>query len=168
MTQQSPTIEERPDQPYVGVTRAVTMTTMLEIADRIPEVIAWLDEQGVEPVGAAFLRYHVVDMESELVVEAGVPVASTDDLPGPTTGTVPTPGVLPAGRYVVVHHHGHPDELERVTGELLAWAADRGLEWDADAEQRAWGARVESYLTDPGEQPDLDEWDHELAFRLAG
>ena len=175
-TQQTPEIQQRADLPYVGETRTVTMRSIPEIADRIPAIIEWLAEHDVAPAGPPFLRYHVIDMEHELVVEAGVPVASTDALrgPGPATGadplpgTDPTPGVLPAGRYVVVHHHGHPDELERVTGDLLAWAAEQGLEWDADAEQRAWGARVESYLTDPREQPDMAEWDHELAFRLAG
>ncbi|WP_435738456.1 GyrI-like domain-containing protein [Cellulosimicrobium sp. PMB13] len=169
--QQTPEIQARPDVPYVGVTCTVTMATIAEAADRLLEVLAWLAERGVEPAGPPFFRYRVIDMEDDLVLDVGFPVATPvpDDAapvghvvaPGPRSGT------LPAGRYVVVGHHGHPDELEAVTGDLLAWAATQGLAWDADDQQRAWGARVERYLTDPSEQPDLAEWDHELAFRLA-
>jgi hypothetical protein len=174
--QQTPQIQDRAAQPYVGVTRTVTMTTIPEVADRLPELFTWLGERGVTPAGAPFFRYREIDMERELVVEAGVPVDSLDAIPDLGTDAMsadqdsasrPHGGVLPAGRYVVVQHHGHPDDLERATGELLAWAAAQGLVWDADDEQRSWGARVESYLTDPADEPDMTEWDHELAFRLA-
>lgn len=172
--QQTPQIQDRAAQPYVGLTRTVTMTTFPDVADRLPDLFAWLAERGVAPAGAPFFRYREIDMEHELVVEAGVPVDSLDPFPDLGAEDVkgassagPHGGVLPAGRYVVVRHHGHPRDLERATGELLSWAAAQGLVWDADDEQRSWGARVESYLTDPSEQPDLAEWDHELAFRLA-
>ncbi|MCB7135258.1 GyrI-like domain-containing protein [Cellulosimicrobium marinum] len=171
--EQTPQIQHRPDQPYVGVTRTVTMQTVPEIADRLPGVVGWLLAQGVEPAGPPFLRYLAVEMDSRLVVEAGVPVATTDGLPD-GDGTADDParpspalGVLPGGRYAVVLHRGHPDGLERATGELLAWAAERGLTWDADAEQRRWGVRLESYRTDPREEHDMERWETELAFRLA-
>jgi hypothetical protein len=35
-----------------------------------------------------------------------------------------------------------------------------------DAGER-WGGRVEFYLTNPAEQPDLTKWQTQLAFRLA-
>lgn len=147
-------------------------STIADVADRIPELFGWLAERGVAPAGAPFLRYHVVDMDRGLVVEAGVPVATPVPEDAPPLGHVvtpgPRPGALPAGRYAVVQHRGHPDELERVTEELLAWASAEGLAWDADDDRRAWGARVESYLTDPAQEPDMARWEHELAFRLAG
>jgi hypothetical protein len=37
---------------------------------------------------------------------------------------------------------------------------------DTDQGER-WGCRVEFYLTDPAEQPDLSKWQTQLAFRLA-
>jgi len=169
--QQTPEIQDRPDVPYVGVTCAVTMSTMASAADRLPEVFAWLAARGVEPAGPPFFRYLVVDMEHELVLDVGVPVAAPvpDDAPpvGAVVAPGPRSGTLPAGRYAVVRHRGHPDEIEGATGDLLAWAADQGLAWDADAGQRAWGARVEHYLTDPADEADMARWEHELAFRLA-
>ncbi|MEP6649240.1 MAG: GyrI-like domain-containing protein [Lapillicoccus sp.] len=80
-----------PQQPFVGVTRTVTMTTMNEIADEIPGLVGWLGERGSTPAGAPFLWYLVIDMAADMVVQAGVPVAEAvqgdgrveaDQLPG--------------------------------------------------------------------------------------
>ena len=57
-----------------------------------------------------------------------------------------------------------------VTGALLDWAAEQGLTWDmspADDGER-WGGRLEIYLTDPSQEPDMSKWETQLAFRLAG
>jgi effector-binding domain-containing protein len=160
---ESPEIVQRPEQPYVAVRRAVTMTTIGEIADQIPVLIRRLAERGVEPAGPPFLRYLLIDMERELVIEAGVPVGQEVAVDGEVTASV-----LPAGRYVVTSVLGHPDELVAVTGELLSWARERGLEWDAEPTPKGerWGCRLESFLTDPREQPDMRLWRTELAFRL--
>jgi hypothetical protein len=55
------------------------------------------------------------------------------------------------------------------TGALLEWAKAHGLTWDVKEteEGEKWGCRVEFYLTDPAEQPDMDKWQTQLAFRLA-
>lgn len=158
-----PEIVHRPAQPYVGVQETVTMQTIGRIADRIPEVIGRIAERGVEPTGAAFLRYLVIDMERELRIEAGVPVEEH-----PPTGADEVAGVLPAGRYVVTTVHGHPDVLEEATGELIRWAQERDLVWDAEPgpEGERWGCRLEIYLSDPAEEPDPDRWRTQLAFRL--
>ncbi|MFD2797703.1 hypothetical protein ACFS27_29385 [Promicromonospora vindobonensis] len=66
-------------------------------------------------------------------------------------------------------HNGHPDELIDLTDVLLRWAAAEGLTFDrhdTDAGD-AWAGRFEFFLTDPDEQPDMAQWDTELAFRLA-
>jgi hypothetical protein len=159
-----PVVVVRAAQPYVGVRRLVTMQTMREVADRIPEVLAWVADRGLTPAGPPFLRYHVVDMEHGLEVEAGVPL--DDAVPG--AGEVRS-DVLPAGRYVTLDQVGHPDGLVAVITELLAWARRQGLAWDREptpAGER-WGCRVESYRTDPAEEPDRSRWTVELAFRLA-
>jgi effector-binding domain-containing protein len=76
---------------------------------------------------------------------------------------------VPAGRYVTTDYHGHPDGLADATGELLKWAAAQGLTFDEHdtGAGEAWAARFEFYLTDPAEQPDMAEWDTELAVKLA-
>lgn len=159
-----PTVETRGEVPYVGTRRTVTMSTMELVADRLGDLVGLVLEAGQAPAGAPFLRFEVIDMERELVVEAGVPVAG----PVPTSGDV-QPGTLPAGRYVTVVHRGHPDTLVGATGDLLRWAAEQGLVFDQhpSPEGDVWGCRLENYLTDPAEEPDMDRWDTELAFRLA-
>ncbi len=162
-----PSVEQRPEQPYVAVRETVTMTTIARIADRMPEVFGWLGERGIAPAGPPFFKYDVIDMAGQLVVEAGVPVAAPADVPDDADVFA---GVLPAGRYAVVRHTGHPDQLVAATGELLEWAAGQGLAFDMTPtpEGEMWGARLESCLTDPAVEPDMNRWETELAFRLAG
>jgi hypothetical protein len=87
-------IVDLPEQPFVGVTKTVTMTTIPDIADEIPGLIGWVVNHGHSPAGAPFLRYLVIDMAGELGMEAGVPVASPVDSGGDVES-----GVLP-GRSV--------------------------------------------------------------------
>lgn len=162
--QAEPTIVERGAQPYVAIKRSITMDTFHEIADRFPEVFAWLEEQGVRPTGPPFFRFNVIDMQHRLEVEAGVPVDAA--LTG--TGEV-FAGMLPAGRYATVGHVGHPDELIDVTAALLDWAPTQGLAWDVTETPagQKWGCRLAVYHTDPAEEPDMAKWRIELVFRLA-
>ena len=159
-------IETRPATPTAGITETVTMTQFAKIADRIPEIAGWIVAHGSRPVGAPYFRYHVIDMEAELVVEAGFRVP--DDAALTSAGDV-TVGIVPAGRYVTTVHRGHPDELIDVTGELLSWAAAEGLAFDQHGTDAgdAWAGRFEFYLTDPAEEPDMSRWEVELAFKLA-
>ncbi|MFI1939360.1 GyrI-like domain-containing protein [Streptomyces purpureus] len=158
-------VVERAEQPYVFVRRSVRMDGFAEIADRLPELIGWLMNRGIEVTDAPFFRFNTVDMTGESDVEAGVPVAEAPEPEG-DIGVA----VLPAGRYATARHLGHPDGLFAVAEALRAWAAARGLEWDMirepDGAER-WGCRIESYRTDPRVEPDPARWETELAFRLA-
>src|SRR2546430_17100053 len=69
-----PTIAYRAEQPYLAVKGPVTMNTIPAIADRFPEVFGFLAAKGLEPAGAPFLKYNVIDMEQQLEMEAGVPL----------------------------------------------------------------------------------------------
>jgi effector-binding domain-containing protein len=148
----------------VAIKELVSMEAISEIADRIPELFGWLAERGVEPAGAPFLKYNVIDMGRRLEIEAGIPVAADVDGEGDVLA-----GVLPAGRYATVTHVGPFDRLVEVTGALLDWAAEQGLEWDVaetDEGQR-WRCRLEIYETDPRAEPDMSKWETVLAFKLA-
>jgi effector-binding domain-containing protein len=160
----TPRIVERAEQPYVAVSGRVTMQTIGAIADRLPEVFGWLGARGIEPAGAPFLRYDLIDMERQLEVEAGVPVAATAAADGEVQA-----GVLPAGRYATVTHVGQFDGLVAATAALLDWAAEQGLAWDVTdtPEGQRWGCRLEVYETNPAEQPDPSKWETVLLFRLA-
>lgn len=159
-----PEVLDRAEQPYVAIRATVTMQTMADVlVPLMPEIFGWLAAHGGVPAGPPFWKYDVIDMAGELVVEVGVAVAE------PVTGDERVvAGVLPAGRYATVVHVGHPDSLAGATGELLAWAQGKGLAFDmrhTDAGE-AWACRLEEYLSDPAEVPDMNQWETRLAFRL--
>jgi effector-binding domain-containing protein len=160
-----PRLEDRSAQHYVGIRTQATMQEMRAglIPRLLGEVFAWLEKQGVAPAGAPFIRYHVINMESKLDIELGVPVASA--LAG--DGRI-SAGVLPAGRYAALIYTGVENGIP-ANGALLDWGAEQGLVWDTYAAENGdgFGARIESYLTDPADEPDPAKWETEVAIRLA-
>jgi effector-binding domain-containing protein len=162
-TPDEPRIRWRAAQPYVAIRRVVTMRTIPEIADRLPEVFGWLAAREIEPAGAPFLRYRAIDMDRALDIEAGVPVGAAVE--GDKDVNF---GILPSGQYATVTHVGPFDRLIDVTAAVLDWAAREGLTWDmTETENRQeWGCRLELYKTNPSEEPDMNKWETELAFRL--
>lgn len=162
MTQ--PKLENRLEQHYVGIR---TLATLQEMGSGlIPrlhgEVMDWLQTQGVAP-GAPFVRFYVINMESTLDIEMGWPVDHALEGNGRVTA-----GVLPAGRYATLIYTGVHNGI---TGNkaLIEWAQENGLTWDRwDVENGdAFRARLETYLTDPDDEPDLEKWEIEVAIKLA-
>jgi effector-binding domain-containing protein len=160
----TPEITTRAEQPYVAISAQVTMAELGGLAARFGEVFGWLGAHGIAPAGPPFFKYNAIDMARELDMEAGVPVTAPMDGDGPVVARV-----LPAGRYVTVTHVGHPKDLAQATAELLDWAGREGLKWDMTTGDRGeqWASRVEFYLTDPNQEPDMNKWLTQLAFRLA-
>jgi effector-binding domain-containing protein len=102
-------------------------------------------------------------MAGQLELEVGVATATpatADDQVGV--------GELPAGRYLETTYHGHPDGLRQATSDLLAYADAEGLTFEkADSPTgERWAARLEYYLNDPDDQPDMTQWDTTLSFKL--
>ena len=161
----APEIETRAEQPYVAVRAKVTMGEIAAFARRFGEVFGWLDSHGLAPAGPPFFKYNVIDMARELEMEAGVPIATATDGDDQIVA-----GVLPAGRYATLTHVGHPSELMAATKALLDWAAEQGLTWDVTPSEDGdrWACRLENYLTDPEQEPDMSKWVTQLAFKLAG
>ena len=148
-------IETREEQPYAAVRATVTPETFAKIADRFDEVMQWLADRELPILGAPFFRYLRVTDDGRYEVEAAIP----------TIAVVPAAGevfcaTLPAGRYAVEVHEGHPDGLLEVTARIL----DADLRFDRAGD--AWGARLETYFTDPAVQPDSSKWTTEVAIRL--
>lgn len=155
---------QRAAQPYAFVTFQVQMTEMQKPANEgFPLVFGHLAAQGIAPVGAAFYNYRRINMADTLEVEAGVTVERI----GVESDRVRF-GTLPAGRFVTLRWHGHPDKLEAATGMLIGWV--RLTQQPLDMEERPDGdhfaCRLEIYETDPAEEPDMDKWVTELAFKL--
>jgi effector-binding domain-containing protein len=162
----TPTYEvvHRPARPAATITKTVTMATMTEIVDAIPPLLDWLAAHGRTPSGPPFLRYLVIDMAADMVVQAGVPVAV------PVEGDEHVePDELPAGDYLTTVHVGPYEGLYGATGALLAHAGRNGLRFDkhpSDAGE-VWTSRLEWYETNPVEEPDSSRWVTRLEFRLA-
>jgi len=99
------------------------MRTLGEVLPGLhPEGRRWLDSRGVPADGPPFCRYNVIDMDRQLEVEAGFPVAAP--LPGDDQVLA---AALPAGRYATLWPTGHPDGLVGATRALLDWAVGQGL-----------------------------------------
>lgn len=159
-----PSIVERGFVPYAAIRASAPVSELAEVMVPLgDEVYQWVAEHGLTPAGPVFWRYLVIDMERELVIEVGVPLAS-EAVGDERVDT----GILPAGRYATAIHHGHPDGLLGATAALLEWADAQGLVWDKTDVDGAehWACRLENYLSDPSEEPDMNEWRTELAFKL--
>jgi effector-binding domain-containing protein len=160
-----PVTETRQAQPYIYVPFTVTMQDMQKPANEgFPQVFAHIEKHGLTPVGDAFYNYRRIDMASTLDVEAGIAVETA----GPDEGNVRN-GTLPAGQYLGLSWHGHPDKLMTVTGMLIGWAKESGAKFDVDVRPDGdhFACRLEIYETDPAEQPDMEKWVTTLAFKLS-
>jgi effector-binding domain-containing protein len=160
-----PKLDNRAQQPYVGIRTQVTIPEMPAAIDKaFPELFAWLGGQGIAPVGAPFIRYHVINMADKLDIEMGIPVAAAVSGAGHIVGDV-----LPAGRYAALVHTGDYSGLMAATRVLIEWAKAQGIAWDRwdAANGDAFRSRYESYLTNPAEVPDPAKWQTEIAIKLA-
>jgi effector-binding domain-containing protein len=162
----TPTYEvvHRPPRPAATVTRTVTMATMKEIVDTIPPLLERVAALGHVPAGPPFLRYLVIDMSADMVVQAGVPVAVPLEADEHLL-----PDELPAGEYLSTVHVGPYEGLYDATAALLAHAGRNGLRFDEHASDAGdvWVSRLEWYETSPVEEPDPARWRTRLEFKLA-
>ncbi|SEQ39659.1 effector-binding domain-containing protein [Devosia sp. YR412] len=159
-----PEVVERPERAYAFIPFTVRMNQMQKPANEgFPKLFAHLGQSGIEPAGAAFYNYRRIDMSDTLDVEAGVAVSRS----GSNGGEVQF-GTLPAGRYLTVTWHGHPDKLYDATAMLIGWAKERALAFDVReaADGDHFACRLEIYESDPDEEPDMDRWVTVLEFKL--
>jgi effector-binding domain-containing protein len=160
----TPTIDERAEQPYAGIRVSAPMS---EFPNLIPQLIGetfgWLAEHGVAPAGPPLMRFHVINMNGDMDVEIGVPVASAVQGEGRVAASA-----LPAGRYASLVYTGVENGIPG-NAALLEWGAERGLVWDSYAAPNGDGfvSRYESFLMGPEDHPDPSQWDTEVAIRLA-
>jgi effector-binding domain-containing protein len=155
-----PTIEDRAEQAYVGITEVATLAEWGRVNALVPEVLEWLTGHGAAPAGPPIYRYYAGEPGGEIEVEVGWPVSGEV----PASDRV-TAGTLPAGRYAVLVHRGHPDSIGQSFAALEAWSQRTGENWEfADGR---WSCRYESYRTDPAVEPDPARWETEICYKLA-
>ena len=158
---EGPTIETRPEIPYVGIRVVTPFRGMLGVRDELlAEVHAWAGQSTLDIVGYGFLRLHVIDMQGDMDIEVGLITRQRRDVAGRVCS-----GVLPAGRYATLAYQGAGTGANRA---LIEWARAKGLafdRWDV-AEGDRFACRYEAYLTDPNVEPRKKQWKIELAFKL--
>jgi len=160
----TPRIEQRPAQPCMFIRVQVRMGEIEPKATQlIPRLLGWLGAQGVAQDGPVFFRYNVIDMDGLLEIDVGAAVKQAAAGDGEVRA-----GTIPGGRYAVMRHTGHPDELMPATAYLLAWGQQHGVAWRKQprGKAEAWDARFEFYLDGPDTEPDMAKWRTDLAFQV--
>jgi effector-binding domain-containing protein len=163
-----PQIEERTEQPYLGI-RSQVNDGLPAVVDRsFPQLFAWMRQHGVEPAGPPFIRYREVDHNGEpLEIEVAAPVASgaEPDVDGPVRA-----GVLPAGRYVTLVHTGpyrrnHVPDLGDAQAALRDWIEKEGILTSRPSNRgSSLPCCVEHYKVGPPMEQDWTKWETELAY----
>jgi effector-binding domain-containing protein len=158
-----PRLEDRSEQPYVSIRTEATFTEWGGVNALIPEVQDWLAARDVVAAGPPLYRYHRIgNLTDRFDVEVGFPVAA------PVAGDDRVrSGVLPAGRYLVLDHRGHPDSIAGSHGALIEWAAANAVELTGSPDRLRWGLMYESYATDPEVEPEPERWVTELVYLVA-
>jgi effector-binding domain-containing protein len=161
-----PRVDNRDEQAYAAIRTKVSMPELPAVIPQLlGEVFAWLGKQGMPPAGPPLIRYNVINMPGQMDIDLGVPVASTVTGDGRVTANV-----LPAGRYASLIYTGTYEGpgLMQANAALLEWGAKQGLVWDSwnTPDGEAFGARFESYLTDPAAEPDPAKYETQVCFRL--
>ncbi|HCM41847.1 MAG TPA: GyrI-like domain-containing protein [Candidatus Omnitrophica bacterium] len=156
-----PKLENRKEQPYLGIRTQVKMKELGAVLPKIHNDLAdWMEAKQIQPSGAPFFRYLVIDAENGFQVEVGIPVESFVAGEGQVRALT-----LPAGCYATLLHTGHFSGLHEAVKFLLEWAERNEITWHkADFETgEVWEARLETYLN-VGLEKDPEKWQTELAF----
>jgi effector-binding domain-containing protein len=157
-----PGIDIRSEALYMGIRTQTPVKGMGRVVEKLfKEMNKWASQHAVEPAGPPFLRFHVIDMEGDMDIEVGIPVAAAL----PDDGHV-CAGIIPAGHYASLVYTG-----SGYTGNktLIEWARANGLAWDRwnDPKGDAFRSRYESFITDPKIEPRKTKWEIEVAIKLA-
>jgi effector-binding domain-containing protein len=157
----TPGIGYRPARHSVGLRIITPFEGMFAQTDKLfKELRQWVNAQDLANQGPYFLRYHVIDMNRLMDVEAGFVVTA------PQIGDERVnSGVLQAGRYA---HLTYSRYALRGNQALLLWVKEQQLDVDREVTSKgdAFGCRYEEYLTDHRTEPRKTKWQVDLAIRL--
>lgn len=150
------TTKEITAQPVLMVRRRVKRSEIAKmIGESLPVVFMYAQKIGATILGPPLARY--LDWGPGMTtVEAGIPVALPVGATG--EGDVLT-DTLPGGLVATTMHIGAYDKLSEAHGAVQQWVEEQGL--------KTAGAPWESYVTDPGEEPDPKDWKTEVFWPVA-
>jgi AraC family transcriptional regulator len=146
-------IREIDPQPFMAIQFNSSQSELGQhFGEVLPAAFGHVMGQGAEPAGMPVAQYLHVDLDN-MEVLAGVPVTE----PLPESDRVKN-GTLPGGRVAVTRHVGPYDTLGETWRGLESWIAENGREGN--------GAPWESYVTDPGSEPDPSKWVTEIYWPI--
>ncbi|MEM6994117.1 MAG: GyrI-like domain-containing protein [Myxococcota bacterium] len=123
-----------------------------KFAEVLPAVYGHAMQGEAKPAGQPFARYHT--MGEPIDVEAGLPTSQ----PGVATDAIAV-SELPGGPAATTIHRGPYDGLGDAYEALYAWAKEN--------DRAPAGGPWEIYLTDPGAQPDPQQWETKVILPLS-
>ncbi len=138
-------------QPIVGIRTTVAMNEIGKVMGPLfGELQGHIRQNGQQAAGAPLAIYYAPPSDT-VDLECAIPVVAAMAGAGRVRA-----GELPAGKAVTVTHVGPYDTLPQTWAALEKWMKSQGLE--------AAGAPWESYVTDPGAEPDQSRWRTDIFF----
>ena len=121
------------------------------LGEIFPRVMQHIQAHDGQVTGPPFAHY--LSMGEPMEMEAGMPIAAPIQ-----EGDGVEVGELPGGEALVTVHMGPYEELENAYDALMTYVDEHGL----SPGDTMW----EVYWTDPGEEPDPDNWKTEVFLPL--
>lgn len=145
--------QQFPGQPVLLIRRSIPRAQLQPmLSECFGKLFGHGRKAGLPIAGAPLARYLAVGA-GPWTVEAAMPLAA------PVLGEGEMePGTLPAGPVAVGIHAGLFDQLPETYAAIEKWMAANGM--------RSAGAPWESYVTDPGQQPDPADWRTEVYWPI--
>ena len=141
-------------QPIVFVRlRAGRHELSSAIAEGLGKAFPYSQRGGLAIAGRPFTRY-LSTGPGLFSIEVGVPVSTAATGEGDVEA-----GALPGGAVAVALHGGAYDQLQESYVALQRWIEANGY--------RVGGAPWESYITDPADLPNPDDWRTEIYWPLS-
>lgn len=152
----------RKKQPYVAIRSRLTKRQVRKQATLfLPEVRDYLDKQGIEDYGPAFMRFNTLGGTEEGDMEFGYFTDKQYVVPYPMRS-----GMLPGGTYSSITWHGDYEKFTDVTTLLLGWGEMNDIEWETARFDAAGfdGCRLAIFHRTPRTAPNPDDWTTELVM----
>ena len=155
------------EQPYVAIRSSVAIGQLANIIGaQLDDVMSWLTDNGVGPVGAPLIRYHVCPTiaDSQAVVEVSIGWPIKEIM---STNESMESAALPGGNYACLTFTGVENGIAG-NGQLISWARNHNHLFDSWPLPGGEGfsGRVEHMLDGPEDDPDPSQWRTEVAIKI--
>jgi len=145
-------------QPVLVVRRTVKRSEIAStIAEALPRVFQYAQQNGIALVGQPFTRYLEVG-PGLVTMEPGMCVAAGTAFPKTSGDIQVVSDTLPGGPVATTTHSGPYDQLSDAYAAIEEWAKAEGLVTG----RGLW----EVYVTDPADYPDPKDWKTEVFWPL--